>query len=1500
MRLLIALLLVLLAGMTIWSGITLVQQNKNSYLFIQTPTASPTFLNSPAFSLLGDKPLIVGGDNAYPPFSYLENGKAAGFDNDLMREIAKNIGVNVEFHLTSWEEAKQNLLDGKIDVIGGMAYSTQREKDFAFGTPHSVSYYDLFVRRDSPIITIENIDGKSIIVQEGNILLDYLEEIGFNGEIITAPNPVEALTWLASGKHDGALLNKVQGYYLIKENHLGNIRGLGEVIKERDYGFAVVKKNRDLLLKMNQGMAIVEASGAYDELSRKWLTMYEQASFLDRSQYIIYGLVALLTVFLLVILWSWSLRRQVKRRTQELRTSEEKYRQLINNATEGVVVVKDQLLVYLNPQAASILGYPGEAQEKLSLADIIHPLDLDMVINQYRNQVINEADLTRLSFRILASKGATRWVRMHVVRIDWENQPAILAFFSDITEERNMEEILRSSEERYRLVFAQSPVGLFYYDNEMRITNVNDRMLEIMQSSREWQTDFNLNTVTDTRILPAIRAALEHTNGYYEGPHEPDTTNKPLTLYIKLQTTPLLNEKLEYQGGIGLVEDITDQVMSEHKIKNLEEKFTKAFLTSPDSININRLSDGVFIDINRGFTDVTGYTRQEVIGKSSLDINLWVNPDDRAKLVEGLREKGEYKNLEAPFRFKNGQVRIGLMSASIIEIEGEPCILSITRDIDDIKKSDELIRKSEIRYRSIFESVPASIWEQDYLKVYDMLEGLRAKGVKDLLPYLKAHPEFVDAAVRSVNIVDCNDASLKIFKAKSKDELYLSLDKFFGKEPNTNFENELLAIWDKQPFYEGETVNHDLNGERIFVNVNIRIPEKRDDFSRVLVSITDITDRKRSEEALQESEGRYRQLVEQINVVVYLDYFGYPSRPKYVSPQITTLFGYTPEEWMQDPDLLFNVIHPDDREIVMAEDTSTDLTGETFIVEYRAFTRDGQMKWIHDEAVLVRDKDGNPEEWHGVMYDITLRKKAEEALRESEKRYKTIFNSVPVSIMEEDFSCVMRLMDELRQSGVNNLEGFLIQNPDWIKKAAESVKITEVNQETLKMFKAESKEQLIRSLPTFLAEETYKSFKQEILAFWNHKNTFENETTNRTITGETIDVWVSVTLPQDSADYSRTLVTIMDITERKKSEAQIMLQIRYLAALRAVDMAISASMDLPITLRVLLNQVTQQLVVDAASILLLDPHTQTLKFSAGIGFPSPAVEATSLRLGQSYAGQAALERRMIFADDLATTSSRLLTKEFKKDNFSNYIGVPLVSKGIVKGVLELFNRSPFFQDPAWISLLESMAGQAAIAIENAMLLDEVQKVNINLRSAYDATLEGWARSLELRDGDTGSHSKRVADLTIELAQTAGYQGEGLLHIRRGALLHDIGKMGIPDSILLKPGPLTEEEWVTMRTHPAIGKRLLNSIDFLQPAIEIPYCHHERWDGKGYPEGLNGTQIPFAARVFAVVDCWDTLRSDRPWRKAWTDEKAWQYIESNSGKAYDPQIVEKFRELLGHD
>jgi PAS domain S-box-containing protein len=189
--------------------------------------------------------------------------------------------------------------------------------------------------------------------------------------------------------------------------------------------------------------------------------------------------------------------------------------------------------------------------------------------------------------------------------------------------------------------------------------------------------------------------------------------------------------------------------------------------------------------------------------------------------------------------------------------------------------------------------------------------------------------------------------------------------------------------------------------------------------------------------------------------------------------------------------------------------------------------------------------------------------------------------------------------------------------------------------------------------------------------------------------------------------------------------------------------------------------------------------------------------------------------------------------------------------------------------------------------------EELERSRNDLAIAYDATLVGWVKAVDLRDKETEGHSQRVTEMTVRLARALQVRGEDLEHIRRGALLHDVGKMGIPDSILLKPGPLTDEEWEIMKLHPVYAYQWLVPIAYLRPSLDIPYCHHEKWDGTGYPRGLRGEQIPLAARIFAVVDVWDALRSDRPYRKAWPEDRVRKHLLNLAGSHFEPRIVETF-------
>jgi PAS domain S-box-containing protein len=367
-----------------------------------------------------------------------------------------------------------------------------------------------------------------------------------------------------------------------------------------------------------------------------------------------------------------------------------------------------------------------------------------------------------------------------------------------------------------------------------------------------------------------------------------------------------------------------------------------------------------------------------------------------------------------------------------------------------------------------------------------------------------------------------------------------------------------------------------------------------------------------------------------------------------------------------------------------------------------------------------------------------------------------------------------------------------------------------------------------------------------------------------------------------------------DISARKKAEEKIRRQMENLAALRTIDTAINSSLDLRITLSVLLQQTLRQLRVDAACVLLFNPHSQMLEYAAGDGFLKERITTTGLKLGQGYAGRAALERKSCIVPEIAATGVDLApTTLIAMEEFEAYVGVPLIAKGQIKGVLEIYQRSPLQAARDWLEFAEALAGQAAIAIDNAEMYDFLQRSHTDLLMAYDTTLEGWARALDFRDKETEGHSRRVTEMTWRLAKAIGIRSEEMVHIRRGALLHDIGKLGVPDQILLKPGALTGEEKAVMQEHPSIAFKLLSPIPFLRPAVDIPYCHHEKWDGSGYPQRLQGEEIPLGARLFAVIDVWDALRSNRPYRPAWPEQKVREHIRSLAGSHFDPDVAETF-------
>lgn len=395
---------------------------------------------------------------------------------------------------------------------------------------------------------------------------------------------------------------------------------------------------------------------------------------------------------------------------------------------------------------------------------------------------------------------------------------------------------------------------------------------------------------------------------------------------------------------------------------------------------------------------------------------------------------------------------------------------------------------------------------------------------------------------------------------------------------------------------------------------------------------------------------------------------------------------------------------------------------------------------------------------------------------------------------------------------------------------------------------------------------------------------------------------ISVPLPREiTPDETKLLAALAEMTGaalyRLKLHEETAKSLKNLQALHEIDQAIAASFDLTMIFDIILTHVLDQLDVDACAVLLFQAYQNRFEYAAKRGFRSK-VKQNSIPLNASPAGKAIQERRTVQIPDIrASAEKKEADALWAGEGFNAYIGVPLIIKGEVKGVLEVFMRQASDPAPEWLEFLNMLAGQAAIAVADIQLFDNLQRANQELSIAYDATIEGWSHALDLRDKETQGHTARVTELALQLARKMKIPEKDLLHFRRGAILHDIGKMGVPDHILLKPGPLTPDERKIIEQHAQIAYDMLHPIKYLQYALDIPYCHHEKWDGTGYPRGLSGEQIPLAARIFAIVDVWDALTTNRPYREAWSEAQTRQYIHAESGKHFDPQVVENFMALL---
>ncbi len=666
----------------------------------------------------------------------------------------------------------------------------------------------------------------------------------------------------------------------------------------------------------------------------------------------------------------------------------------------------------------------------------------------------------------------------------------------------------------------------------------------------------------------------------------------------------------------------------------------------------------------------------------------------------------------------------------------------------------------------------------------------------------------------------------------------------------------------------------------------------------------------RKKDVLQKIQTQFRSFYEHTNIGLYR------TTPDghilMANPAIIRMLGYDSFEDLTGLNLEQNGFIPEfprEKFIRRLEEK-----GEIVDYETALKKKDGSALYVRESARIIRDKAGKTLYFEGTIVDITKRKLVEkklenqtEELRKSNLELERLYqasNSLLTGTVMELGEMARNIIDIAgREFGQSNSCIFFVQDEskDVVCLAAAGPYAHRVMEKTMRCDGPELVAETIRTGQTYNVADFQKT--REHVSTWREAR---SELSIPLKVGKKVIGVIDVHSFKPRAfskDDERLMSTFSEraalALENCRLYSQTERRLKQIAGLRSIDLSICRGAEIPMTLGIVLDLLMELLGFDAADILMLDAEDKELNLVAERGFKHPTSKHLEHSPGGDLAWQVVQERRGVQVPDLQAYSS-IIQKggDGEEEKFSTYLGIPLIAKGRVRGVLEVYHRKPLFLGRDLQGFLEMLADQAAIAIENTELFDHLQKTNAELGLAYDNTLEGWVAALELRDKETEGHTRRVINRVLQLGRALKVKESDIPHLYRGALLHDIGKMGVPDNVVLKPGPLTEEEWTIMRMHPIYAHNMLSSIEYLRHSLDIPFRHHDKWDGSGYPDGLKGDQIPLFARIFAVVDVWDALTSDRVYRKAWNEQDAIQYIRDQSGRHFDPEVVNAFLEIMG--
>jgi PAS domain S-box-containing protein len=1254
-----------------------------------------------------------------------------------------------------------------------------------------------------------------------------------------------------------------------------------------------------------------------------------------------------------------NVERLVEERTAQLRESEERYRlisEIISDYAYAFSVAPDNTLQreWVAGGFERVTGYsPQELDERGGWASLIHPEDMPIALARARRLFAGQDDVSE--FRIVRKDGEVRWLRDYGHPVWDETQGRVIRIVGfgmaqDINERKRAEEALRESEERYRAYLERASDYIFTLDPQGNFTFVNRAMCAALgYREKDLIGKPALTVVAPETHQEAAQVIQRIWNGEtLEYMDLPVHTRSGKALLVQISGRAFYRDGTLVET-LHIARDITLQKQAEEALKQREAQYRALFEQSHDAVFILDLQ-GRHIAANQRAAEILGYTLEELQHLSYRDLSAELENSERilTRLLAGERIP-PYERL---FRRKDGSaVPVEINVELVHDDQGNPLhIQSVTRDISARKQHERELEA---------ESMLAQVLGQS-LELQPLLERLLEAARHAIPAAEKGSVLLVEAdgrlRIRALN--GYTDPRLRAFafasdsgySARAARERRPILIADARADDSIRYDGEIEEARSIHGAIAAPLILRDEVIGVISLDSTRRAAFSENDL-RLLANFAAtaalIIERARLFEQTQRRAEETASLLEASLSLTTLD----------LQATLQTIGERAASLFAADGCRIF-LLQPDGQTLrcVLAlrenREAFQNLTIRLGEGVAGAVAVSGEAEIVNDMLNDPRgfQVPGTEEEPEAIMFAplkergktlgvISIRRMgSQRPFHDSDLDLLKAFASMAASAVSnarlfEDIQQRLRELEILQTLSAALRQAHTVEEmiPLFIGNAAQAVNAAAGS---IYLLDETSGDWVSRGWLTAdghwqAGAAQLRQPQGEGLTGWvgqkgeiHITSDWRTDPLSKPLPGELdflSQLTTGLSLPlkaekqvigvmhvwykerhEFSGGEQRLLTAIADMAgsaiQRARLHEETAQQVQRLTALRDIDRAIASSFDLNLIFNFLLNGVLTQLKVDAADILLFDPLTNTLYQAAKRGFRNMRLSKSHWRLDESLAGRAVLERAPVAIPDLALRGETLAATGALQEDFKAYYAYPLLVKGELKGVLEVFHRAPLFVTSTWMDFLETLAGQAAIAIDNVGLFENLETANADLMQAYDSTIEGWSRAMELRDKETEGHTLRVTDLTLKLAVAMGLNSGEIIHIRRGALLHDIGKIGVPDGILLKPGPLTDDEWAVMRQHPQFAYDMLSPIIYLRPALDIPYCHHEKWDGTGYPRGLKGTAIPLAARIFAVVDVWDALTSDRPYRPAWSKEKALDYIREQAGKHFDPEVVSAFLRL----